>query len=54
LRVGATVMPPEPTNEDVCERCEGEGYLESWNDDQSDVVITLCPDCGPAPGEFDA
>ncbi len=37
-----------------CERCDGDGYLESFNDNHSDVVITLCPDCGPAPGEHDA
>lgn len=29
-----------------CSRCDGDGYVESWNDDQSDVVIALCPDCG--------
>lgn len=40
---------PYPT----CEKCDGDGYTESWNDDQSDVVITPCTDCGPAPGEVD-
>jgi DnaJ-class molecular chaperone len=39
---------------DVCETCDGDGYTESWNDDQSDVVVTLCTDCGPGPGDFDA
>lgn len=39
---------------DVCPRCDGDGYVECWNEDQSDVVITLCTDCGPAPGELDA
>jgi hypothetical protein len=36
---------------DVCETCDGDGYTEWWNDDQTDVVITLCTDCGP--GDFD-
>lgn len=38
----------QPT-QDTCPTCEGDGYLESWNDDQSDVVITLCADCGGKP-----
>jgi hypothetical protein len=41
-------------SEDVCETCDGDGYTESFNADQTDVVITLCTDCGPAPGDFDA
>jgi hypothetical protein len=26
----------------ACPKCDGDGYTETWNDDQSDVVITLC------------
>jgi hypothetical protein len=48
-RSAATSSP-----EDVCETCDGDGYTEAFNDDQTDVVITLCTDCGPAPGDFDA
>ena len=29
-----------------CPQCDGDGYTERWNDDQSGVIITLCPDCG--------
>jgi hypothetical protein len=36
-----------------CPRCDGDGYVECWNHDQTDVVITLCPDCGPGPGYHD-
>lgn len=35
-------------------RCEGNGYTERWNDDQSGVVIELCPgceDCWPEPAD---
>ena len=40
--------------EDVCKKCDGNGYVESFDyDQQSNVVITLCTDCGPAPGDFD-
>jgi len=28
-----------------CSWCDGDGYTETWNDDQSDVVITLCEMC---------
>lgn len=35
---------------DRCETCGGDGYIESFNDDQTDVIITLCTDCG----DFDA
>jgi len=38
----------------ICSTCDGDGYTETWNDDQSGVVITLCTDCGPGPGDFDA
>lgn len=31
--------------EAVCQRCGGDGYVDSWEDDQTDVVTTLCPDC---------
>lgn len=34
-----------------CEKCDGDGYTETWNDDQTDVVTTLC-DCGS--GDLDA
>lgn len=37
----------------VCGECEGDGYIETWNDDQSDVVITLCPYCGHGAEDFD-
>ena len=40
----ATTSPP---------RCDGDGYTERWNDDQTGIVIELCegcPDCdGPKP-----
>jgi len=39
--------------EDVCKKCDGDGYVESFDYDHSNVVITLCTDCGPAPGDFD-
>jgi hypothetical protein len=26
----------------ACEKCDGDGYVERWNDDQSGVVIELC------------
>lgn len=42
--------PPEP---ECCQTCGGDGYTESFNADHSDVVITLCTDCGPGPGDFD-
>ena len=38
----------------VCQKCDGDGYVECWNKDHSDVVVTLCTDCGPAPGVSDA
>ncbi len=38
---------------ELCQKCGGDGYVECWNHDHSDVVITLCTDCGPAPGDFD-
>lgn len=44
----------DPMADEPCPKCDGDGYTESWNDDQSDVVITLCTDCGPGPGDFDA
>jgi hypothetical protein len=28
-----------------CPRCDGDGYLEEWNEDQSGVVTELCPYC---------
>ena len=31
----------------VCPTCDGDGYTETFNDDQSDVIVTLCPDCVP-------
>jgi hypothetical protein len=37
----------------VCSKCGGDGYVECWNHDQTDVVVTLCTDCGPAPGVHD-
>ncbi len=27
-----------------CPACDGDGYTERWNDDQTDVIIELC-DC---------
>jgi len=38
---------------DVCKKCDGDGYVESFDYDHSNVVITLCTDCGPATGDFD-
>lgn len=31
---------------ETCSLCGGDGYEERWNDDQSDVIINLCPNCG--------
>lgn len=28
-----------------CSNCDGDGYTEMFNDDQSDVVITPCKLC---------
>lgn len=28
-----------------CKSCDGDGYQEQFNDEQSDVVTQLCPDC---------
>jgi hypothetical protein len=28
-----------------CHHCEGDGYTEEFNDEQSGVVITPCPLC---------
>jgi hypothetical protein len=49
-RLGRTSARTSPPAEKAtsCPRCDGDGYLESWNDDQSGVVIELCPDCGMA------
>jgi hypothetical protein len=33
--------------EEPCTCCDGDGYTETWNDDQSGVVITICPYCSP-------
>lgn len=35
---GASRPDPWP----ACPKCDGDGYTETWNDDQSDVVISLC------------
>jgi DnaJ-class molecular chaperone len=28
-----------------CEKCDGDGYTEKYNDDQSNVVTVLCGEC---------
>jgi len=28
-----------------CKACDGDGYQEKFNDDQSDVITWLCPKC---------
>lgn len=28
-----------------CVICDGDGYIETFNDDQSDVIINLCSSC---------
>lgn len=37
--------------QDECKSCDGDGYTEKFNDDHSDVVITLCRDCDPVGEE---
>lgn len=29
-----------------CSHCDGDGYTERWNDEQTGVVITPCEACG--------
>lgn len=36
---------------DVCENCDGDGYVEEWNDDFSGVITELCPVCTPMARE---
>jgi hypothetical protein len=32
-------------DETPCPDCDGDGYTERWNDDQSGVVIEICERC---------
>lgn len=48
----ASTSPPAASGS-PCPRCDGDGYVECWNKDHSDVVITLCTDCGPGSGYVD-
>lgn len=40
------MQPPDQRNlsaqEYVCPKCDGDGYTETWNEDQSDVHISVC------------
>jgi hypothetical protein len=38
-------MSDKGTQAVECSWCDDDGYTETWNDDQSDVVITLCAYC---------
>ena len=28
-----------------CDKCDGDGYIEYFNDDHSGVITEICPDC---------
>lgn len=28
-----------------CKTCDGDGYVEEFNKDQSGVITEICPDC---------
>lgn len=36
---------PEDLHFEDCDDCDGDGYQEKFNDDQSDVITWLCPKC---------